>query len=71
MEQQAIIQSFVERAKALNVPITTVCERAGVHPTTFHRWKQSERNTKPVGMTFASMAAIQNALDSMEQGKAA
>lgn len=41
MEQQDIIAAFEARTKKLGVSMREVCLAAGVHPTTFSRWKKS------------------------------
>lgn len=71
MDQQEIVADFERRAQALSLPISTVCERADIHRTSFSRWKVSRDNPKPVGMTLASMNAIEAALLAFEQGRAA
>lgn len=62
MDQQAIIADYEKRANKVGLNITQLCEAAGLHPTTFSRWKLSERNPNPVGMNFTSMTAIERAL---------
>lgn len=66
MEQQQVIAAYEARAAAIGITIAKLCERASVHPTTFSRWKLSERNPNPVGMTYTSMRAIETALDDLE-----
>lgn len=63
MDQQAIIADFEKRAAEAGFTIAKLCEEAGLHPTTFSRWKRSERNPNPVGMNFNSMAAIERVLN--------
>lgn len=71
MDQQTIIADLEARAKALSVPISRICSDAGVHPTTFSRWKLSERNPDPIGASLRSLTAIDGALSAIEQGQAA
>lgn len=66
MDQQTIIAGFEARARALGLPMSQVCDAAGVHPTTFSRWKRSERNPKPVGASLKSLSAIEDALVQQE-----
>ena len=66
MDQQTIIAQLEARAKALGIPMSQVCEDAGVHPTTFSRWKVSERNPEPVGASLKSLTAIDAALTARE-----
>lgn len=58
MDQQQIIEALEARAKALNVPMGTICTAAGVHPTTFSRWKKSDRNPDPIGASLKSLSLI-------------
>ena len=62
MDQEAIIRDIEERAHEARVSIRYVCLRAGVHPTTFSRWKKSPRNPEPVGANLASLTKISDAL---------
>lgn len=66
MDQQQIIAQLEARAKALGVSISQVCEDAGIHPTTFSRWKLSERNPNPIGATMRSLKKIDMALSARE-----
>lgn len=67
MDQQTIIAGFEARARALGLPMSQVCDAAGVHPTTFSRWKRSERNPKPVGASLKSLAALDAAIAAAEK----
>lgn len=66
MDQQTIIAELEARAKALNLPMSEVCKRANVHPTTFSRWKLSDKNSDPIGATIKSLAAIDEVLREAE-----
>lgn len=68
MDQQQIIEAIEARAKSLGVPMNGVCRRAGIHPTTFSRWKLSEKNPKPIGATLASLGKLEAALNAAEAG---
>jgi hypothetical protein len=46
--------------------MSELCRAAGVHPTTFSRWKASERNPEPIGATMRSITALNDALDAAE-----
>lgn len=70
MDQQDIIAGYEARASALGIPINELCRQAELHPTTFSRWKRSERNPRPVGMTLSSMAALDAALKKLESARA-
>lgn len=71
MDQQEIIAGIEDRADKLGVPISKLCEEAGIHPTTFSRWKKSEKNPDPIGATLKSLTALTAALDARESKEAA
>lgn len=71
MDQQDIVAAIEDRAAKLGLSISDVCQQAGVHPTTFSRWKRSEKNTQPIGATIKSLSAITDALDALEGKRAA
>lgn len=66
MDQQAIIADLEARAKTVGLPMSEVCQRAKLHPTTFSRWKQSEKNPSPIGATIRSLAALDEVLKAAE-----
>lgn len=66
MDQQTIITDIEGRAKALGIPMSEVCKRAGIHPTTFSRWKLSDKNPDPIGATIKSLSAIGDVLNRAE-----
>lgn len=66
MDQQAIIAEIEDLARFAGVPIATVCKRAGVHPTTFSRWKLSRRNPEPMGANLASIRKLYEALGELQ-----
>ena len=66
MDQQTIVAEIEDRAKALGLPMSEVCKLADVHPTTFSRWKLSEKNPDPIGANIKSLAAIDEALRKAE-----
>lgn len=63
MDQQQIIARYEERAKSSGLTISSLCKEAGLAASTFSRWKHSEKNPKPIGMTYSSMQAIERVLD--------
>jgi len=69
MDQQEIISGFERRAAALKLPIGEICQRAAVHPTTFSRWKLSEKNPDPISATMKSLQAIEVALAAEEEAR--
>lgn len=71
MDQQDIIASIEERAAKLQLSIAEVCQQAKVHPTTFSRWKISEKNPQPIGATIKTLVAITDVLDELEARRAA
>ena len=66
MNQQDMIADLEARAKALGLPMYDVCERAGVHHTTFSRWKLTERNPVPNNALLKNLGAIGDALTAAE-----
>lgn len=66
MDQDTIIADIERRAFNAGVSISTVCKRARVNPTTFSRWKRTERNPEPMGATLHSIARLFNALKAIE-----
>lgn len=62
MDQEAIIADIERRARMAGVSIRTLCREANVHPTTFSRWKKSERNPEPNGYTFKTVKKLDDAL---------
>lgn len=62
MDQQAILAALEARAKVLGLPIAEACRRAGIHPTTFSRWKLSEKNPDPKGATINSVGRLEKVI---------
>ena len=71
MDQQEIIGGLEERAKRIALPMSEACKRAGIHPTTFSRWKLSERNPEPTGATIPMVARLQAVIAAAEAANAA
>jgi hypothetical protein len=69
MDQQEIVSEIESRAAKLELSISQVCEAAGIYPSTFSRWKLSEKNPKPIGATIKSLNALTTALDRLETQK--
>lgn len=67
MDQEAVIADIESRAWQAGVSIRRVCTLAGVHPTTFSRWKKSERNPDPIGANLKTIQQLYAALDSLTQ----
>lgn len=66
MDQQDIITGIEERAAKLQLPISELCRQANVHPTTFSRWKKSDKNPAPIGATIKSLSALTDTLERFE-----
>ena len=66
MNQQTVIAELEARAKALGRSMLYICEQAGVHQTTFSRWKQSEQNAVPMDAKIGSIAKIDEVLRRLE-----
>ena len=64
MNQESVITDIEERARSVGISISALCNRVGVHPTTFSRWKKSARNPDPMG---ASLLAIGKLYDELER----
>jgi hypothetical protein len=62
MDQEAVIADIERRARMAGVSISELCRQAGVHPTTFSRWKKSPRNPEPLGATFKTIKKLDNQL---------
>ena len=71
MDQQQIVERIEAQAAALGISIGDVCRKADVHPTTFSRWKRSERNPEPIGATLNSIRKLDEALDALGGRRAA
>ncbi len=66
MDQESVIADIEDRAWRVGVSMNQVCLRAGVNPTTFSRWKRSERNPEPIGATLRSIGKLYDALAAIE-----
>lgn len=66
MNQQEIIAKLEARAKSVGLPMSEACKRAGIHPTTFSRWKQSEKNPMPKGATISSVEKLEHVIAAQE-----
>lgn len=71
MDQQTLIAEIEARAQALGVSIRQLCTDAGVHPTTFSRWKLSDNNPTPIGASLQTLNRLDATLRDMEADKAA
>lgn len=67
MDQEAVIADIESKAWEAGVSIRRVCTLAGVHPTTFSRWKKSERNPDPIGANLRTIQQLYAALDELRQ----
>lgn len=70
MNQESVIADIEAKALGAGLTIARLCEEAGVHPTTFSRWKRSERNPEPLGATLNSIAKLHDALDRLTPKRA-
>lgn len=66
MNQEEIIASIEARAWEVGISINALCREAGVHPTTFSRWKKSDRNPEPISLTMRSIEKLYEALSAIE-----
>lgn len=65
MNQETVIADIERRARNAGISIREVCIRAGVHPTTFSRWKRSEKNPEPMGASLHAIGDIYSAIDQL------
>ena len=70
MDQDTVIAEIEARAFRAGVSISRLCKLAGVNPTTFSRWKRSERNPEPIGATLRSIGRLHEALAALETAPA-
>lgn len=63
MDQQETVLDIENRAWELRVSISYVCQLAGVHPTTFSRWKKTARNPDPVEPNMGTIRKLYAALN--------
>lgn len=66
MDRDEIIADIERRARTIGVSMTTLCKRADVHPSTFFRWKKTQRNPAPGGGTFTTIEKLHKALAQLE-----
>lgn len=66
MDQESVIADIELRAHRAGVSMNRVCQRAGINPTTFSRWKKSVRNPEPIGATLRSIRKLHDALSALE-----
>lgn len=65
MDSKTIAAQLEARANSVGVPIYSVCERAGIAPSTFYRWREGGPYTS------TKVSAISSMLDTLEQERAA
>lgn len=68
MNQESVIADIEARAWSVGISIRALCKQAGVHPTTFSRWKKSERNPEPMGASLLAIGRLYDALAALEAG---
>lgn len=71
MDQQTVIADIEQRAYQARVPINLLCKRAGIHYTTFSRWKKTVRNPDPKGANLHSIGDLYDELDKIDAENAA
>lgn len=69
MNQETVIADIERRAREAGISINALCHRAEVHPTTFSRWKRSERNPNPTGASLLAIGRIYDVLSSIAAEK--
>lgn len=66
MDQESIVTDIEQRAWRIGVSIDAVCRKAGVAPSTFSRWKPTEKNPEPISATLRSIGKMYDALALIE-----
>lgn len=66
MDQESVICDIERRARGAGIAIRDLCIRANVHPTTFSRWKLSEKNPDPLGANLHSIGRLYAVLKDMD-----
>lgn len=57
MEQDDPLETLFSRARQYGVPISAICQRAGIDPTTPSRWKRGKN-----GANYRKLAQMRRAL---------
>ncbi len=65
MDPQKTVLDIENRAWEARVSIRFLCQSAGVHPSTFWRWKKTKSNPEPVVPNLATVARLYGALDAL------
>ncbi len=63
MDQQEAVADIELRAWEERVSIRFLCLRAGIHPSTFWRWKKTDHNPEPVNANLGTLKKLYAALD--------
>jgi transposase-like protein len=69
MDQQAVIADIERRARDAHLSIRRICMHAGVHPTTFSRWKRTLGNPEPIGANMRLIEKLYDALRDLSPAK--
>lgn len=69
MDQESVIADIEKRASRAGISMSQLCRKAKVNPTTFSRWKKSERNPEPIGATLRSIGRLYDALQDVERAR--
>lgn len=70
MNQESVIADIEAKARRAGISINRLCKKADLNPTTFSRWKRSERNPEPIGATLHSIGKLYAALDRLAPKRA-
>lgn len=66
LDQQTVIAEIERRTQNINLTVAEICARAGIHPTTFSRWKKTDRTPNPGGANYDSFVKIFAAIETEE-----
>jgi transposase-like protein len=65
MDQQEAIAEIEREARRAGFSIAALCKRAGVHPTSFSRWKRTPGNPKPASASYNAIISLRATLKAM------
>lgn len=71
MNQESVIADIESRARSAGITISKLCGKVGLHPTTFSRWKKSERNPEPLGARLNDIGKLYAALEELTSSQKA
>ena len=67
MNQQEAIAEIEREARRAGFSIAQLCKRAGVHPSSFWRWKQTPGNPEPTSASYNAIVGLRSTLKTMKE----